>query len=70
MEHVDFSGAKLKATKLLGASLRQTRYAQADLEGADFANADVWGADFSRSLNRPQSADDALIEPFVVRERR
>mgnify|MGYP000971047003 FL=1 len=65
-----FTGARLQGTKLLGATLRRARFAQADLDGAQFTNADVWDASFSGAINRPQSADDALIEPFVVRERR
>ena len=37
---------------------------------ADLANADVWNADFDNARNRPASVQEALIEPFVVRERR
>ena len=40
------------------------------ISGADLANADVWNANFTQAQNRPDSVQDALIEPFVVRERR
>ncbi len=40
------------------------------MAGADFANADVWGTNFDQARNRPSSVQDALIEPFVVRDRR
>ncbi len=67
---VDFSKAKLVGTRLLGATLRHARFLNADLAGANFTNADVWNADFSHSVHHPTSAEEALIEPFVVRERR
>jgi uncharacterized protein YjbI with pentapeptide repeats len=40
------------------------------MKDADLANADVWNADFDNARNRPASVQEALIEPFVVRERR
>ena len=43
---------------------------QLDMAGADLANADVWNANFSQVSNRPASVQEALIEPFVVRDRR
>jgi len=50
--------------------LRQAVFARADMAGADLANADVWNANFDQALNRGESVQDALIEPFVVRDRR
>jgi len=50
--------------------LRHAVFAEADMQGADLANADVWNANFDRARNRSESVQEALIEPFVVRERR
>ena len=69
-EHVDFSHAVLVGTRLSGATLRHARFTKADMARAELHNADVWNADFDQALNRPSSVQDALIEPFVVRERR
>jgi len=69
-ENADFSGARLVGTKLPGATLRFAVFKDADMAGADLANADVWNANFSQARNRPPSVQEALIEPFVVRERR
>ena len=69
-ESADFSKARLVGTKLLGATLRHAVFTDADMAQADLANADVWNANFSGARNLPQSVQDALIEPFVVRERR
>jgi uncharacterized protein YjbI with pentapeptide repeats len=70
MEQVDFSNAKLKATRLAGAVLRQAIFFKADMDGADLANADVWNASFDQARNRDSSVQEALVEPFVVRDRR
>ena len=70
MEQVDFTNAKLKATRLTGATLRQAIFFKADMEGADLANADVWNASFDKALNMADSVQEALVEPFVVRDRR
>lgn len=40
------------------------------MRDANLTNADVWNANFSKARNRPPSVQEALIEPFVVRERR
>ena len=53
-----------------GATLRQAVFFKADMKDADLANADVWNASFDRALNRGDSVQEALVEPFVVRERR
>jgi len=45
-------------------------FEDADMRDADLANADVWNATFDKSRNRPLSVQEALIEPFVVRNRR
>ena len=70
MERVDFTRARMVGTRLLGATLRHAVFADADMKDADLANADVWNADFDNARNRPASVQEALIEPFVVRERR
>ena len=70
MELVDFTNAKLKGTRLAGATLRQAVFFKADMEGADLANADVWNASFDQARNRSDSVQEALSEPFVVRDRR
>ncbi len=49
--------------------LRHAVFADADMRDADLANADVWNADFDKARKRPPSVQEALIEPFVVRER-
>ena len=60
----------LPAPVLSGATLRHAVFADADMHGADLANADVWNANFDRAQNCSDSVQEALIEPFVVRERR
>ena len=67
-ENADFTGARLVGTKLLGATLRFAVFKEADMAGADLANADVWNANFTQARNRPDSVQEALIEPFVVRD--
>jgi uncharacterized protein YjbI with pentapeptide repeats len=69
-ENADFTGARLVGTRLLGATLRFAVFKEADMAGADLANADVWNASFDQARNRGASVQEALIEPFVVRERR
>ena len=70
MEQVDFTSAKLRETRLKGATLRQAIFFKADMEGADLANADVWNASFDKALNLSGSVQEALVEPFVARDRR
>jgi uncharacterized protein YjbI with pentapeptide repeats len=70
MEQADFTNAKLKETRLKGATLRQAIFFKADMQGADLANADVWNASFDKALNMTDSVQEALVEPFVARDRR
>ncbi|MCZ7655093.1 MAG: pentapeptide repeat-containing protein [Rhodocyclaceae bacterium] len=70
LENADLTGAKLVGTKLLGATLRFAVFKGSNMAGADLANADVWNANFSQVSNRPPSVQEALVEPFVARERR
>jgi uncharacterized protein YjbI with pentapeptide repeats len=70
MEQVDFTNARLQRTRLAGATLRQAIFFKADMQGADLANADVWNASFDQALNRDDSVQEALVEPFVARDRR
>ena len=65
----DFN-AKLKDTRLKGATLRQAIFFKADMQGADLANADVWNASFDKAINMTGSVQEALVEPFVARDRR
>ena len=58
------------ATDLSLCDFSCKKLAGRDLHGADMANADVWNASFDRALNRDESVQEALVEPFVVRERR
>jgi hypothetical protein len=37
---------------------------------ADMRDADVWNANFDKARNRPPAVQEALIEAFVVRDRR
>lgn len=66
----DFSRAKRVGTKFVGATLRHAIFSGADMTEAELANADVWEANFDQALSRPPSVSAAIIEPFVVRDRR
>lgn len=70
MEGIDLSGGSPKGCYTFRGVLSGARLVDADLSGADLTGAAAEHVDFTRARNRPPSVQEALVEPFVVRERR
>jgi hypothetical protein len=77
LDGASLAGSNAKWANFTGATLRHAVFEDADMRDANpahagvwMAHAGVWNANFDKARNRPPSVQEALIEPFVVRDRR